>query len=125
MSLAGIRDMSIIETPPRDRLSIQTHVVKFDSEVIRRAISTELERSGQVFLVHNRVESIHSIANLVTRLKSQGVRVISWTSLSLMDVIRMRVPPRSATRKSHTASSGSTPRRRAISPSVRPASSGR
>jgi transcription-repair coupling factor (superfamily II helicase) len=68
MSLAGIRDMSIIETPPKDRLSIQTHVVKFDSEVIRRALRHELERQGQVYVVHNRVESIASIANLITRL---------------------------------------------------------
>jgi transcription-repair coupling factor (superfamily II helicase) len=68
MSLAGIRDMSVIETPPRDRLSIQTHVVRFDPEVIARAIRTELERGGQVYLVHNRVESIHAIAELVTRL---------------------------------------------------------
>ncbi len=68
MSLVGIRDMSIIETPPKDRLSIQTHVVKFDAEVVRRAISHELERGGQVYVVHNRVESIHSIGNLVIRL---------------------------------------------------------
>ncbi len=68
MSLVGIRDMSIIETPPKDRLSIQTHVVKFDAEVVRRAIAHELERGGQVYVVHNRVESIYSIGNLVTRL---------------------------------------------------------
>jgi transcription-repair coupling factor (superfamily II helicase) len=68
MSLAGIRDMSVIETPPRDRLSIQTHVVPFDADVIQRAIRTELERGGQVYLVHNRVESIASMASLVTRL---------------------------------------------------------
>jgi len=68
MSLAGIRDMSVIETPPRDRLSIQTQVIKFDADAIARAIRTEFERDGQVFLVHNRVESIHSIAGLVTRL---------------------------------------------------------
>ena len=53
--------MSIIETPPKDRLSIQTNVVKFDQAVIRRAIRTELERGGQVYFVHNRVESIYSI----------------------------------------------------------------
>jgi transcription-repair coupling factor (superfamily II helicase) len=68
MSLVGIRDMSIIETPPKDRLSIQTNVVKFDAQVIARAIKHELERGGQVYFVHNRVESIYSIANLVTRL---------------------------------------------------------
>src|SRR5207253_3194694 len=68
MSLVGIRDMSIIETPPKDRLSIQTNVVKFDQEVIRRAIQSELVRGGQVYFVHNRVESIFSIGNLIQRL---------------------------------------------------------
>ena len=68
MSLAGIRDMSIIETPPKDRLSIQTNVVKFDQAVISRAIRTEMERGGQVYFVHNRVESIYSLGNLITRL---------------------------------------------------------
>ena len=60
--------MSIIETPPKDRLSIQTNVVKFDQAVIARAIRTEIERGGQVYFVHNRVESIYSLGNLITRL---------------------------------------------------------
>jgi transcription-repair coupling factor (superfamily II helicase) len=68
MSLVGIRDMSVIETPPKDRLSIQTNVVKFDSPVIQRAIRNELARGGQVYFVHNRVESIFSIGNLLQRL---------------------------------------------------------
>jgi transcription-repair coupling factor (superfamily II helicase) len=68
MSLAGLRDMSVIETPPRDRLAIQTHVVQFSEAVIRSAIELELQRSGQVFFVHNRVETIHTIAELVGRL---------------------------------------------------------
>ena len=68
MSLIGIRDMSVIETPPKDRLSIQTNVVKFDPGVIETAIRTELERDGQVYLVHNRIQSIYSIANLIRRL---------------------------------------------------------
>ncbi|HXG54294.1 MAG TPA: transcription-repair coupling factor [Vicinamibacterales bacterium] len=68
MSLAGIRDMSVIETPPRDRLSIQTNVLKFDQAVISSAIRTEMERGGQVYFVHNSVESIYSIGELVTRL---------------------------------------------------------
>jgi transcription-repair coupling factor (superfamily II helicase) len=76
MSLVGIRDMSIIETPPKDRLSIQTHVVKFDSQVIARAIKTELERGGQVYVVHNRVESIFSIGNLLKRLVPEARIVI-------------------------------------------------
>ncbi len=65
MSLAGIRDMSIIETPPKDRLSIQTNVVKFDQAVISSAIRTEIERGGQVYFVHNFVESIFSIGELI------------------------------------------------------------
>ena len=68
MSLVGIRDMSVIETPPKDRLSIQTHVVKFDQTVIGRALRTELARGGQVYVVHNRVESIYSMAHLLERL---------------------------------------------------------
>jgi transcription-repair coupling factor (superfamily II helicase) len=72
MSLAGIRDMSIIETPPKDRLSIQTNVVKFDQEVMRRAIGNELERGGQIYFVHNRVESIYSMGDLLHRLVPQA-----------------------------------------------------
>ena len=68
MSLVGIRDMSIIETPPKDRLSIQTNVVKFDAPVIERAIRSELARGGQIYFVHNRVESIFSIGSLLQRL---------------------------------------------------------
>ena len=68
MSLVGIRDMSVIETPPKDRLAIQTNVVKFDSTVLVRAIRAELDRGGQVFFVHNRVESIYSMGNLLQRL---------------------------------------------------------
>ncbi len=68
MSLVGIRDMSVIETPPKDRLSIQTNVVKFDAAVIERAVRNELARGGQVYFVHNRVESIFSIGALLQRL---------------------------------------------------------
>jgi transcription-repair coupling factor (superfamily II helicase) len=76
MSLVGIRDMSIIETPPKDRLSIQTNVVKFDQQVIGRAIRHEIERGGQVYFVHNRVESIFSIGSLVQRLVPEAKVVV-------------------------------------------------
>jgi transcription-repair coupling factor (superfamily II helicase) len=76
MSLVGIRDMSIIETPPKDRLSIQTNVVKFDQQVIGRAIRNELARGGQVYFVHNRVESIFSIGDLVQRLVPEARVVV-------------------------------------------------
>jgi transcription-repair coupling factor (superfamily II helicase) len=76
MSLVGIRDMSVIETPPKDRLSIQTNVVKFDQQVIGRAIRNELARGGQVYFVHNRVESIFSIGSLVQRLVPEARVVV-------------------------------------------------
>jgi len=68
MSLVGLRDMSIIETPPRDRLAIQTAVSSFSEELVRKAIETELQRDGQVYFIHNRVESIYSLASLVNKL---------------------------------------------------------
>jgi transcription-repair coupling factor (superfamily II helicase) len=68
MGLAGIRDMSVIETPPKDRLAIQTSIVKFSTETIAAAIRQELARDGQAYVVHNRVESIDSLAALVQRL---------------------------------------------------------
>lgn len=75
MSLMGLRDMSVIETPPRDRLAIQTNVVPFTEQIVRAAIEQELQREGQVFFVHNRVESIDEIAAMVKRIVPQA-RVI-------------------------------------------------
>jgi transcription-repair coupling factor (superfamily II helicase) len=76
MSLVGIRDMSVIETPPKDRLSIQTNVVAFDAGVIERAVRAELARGGQVYFVHNRVESIASIGGLLQRLVPEARLVV-------------------------------------------------
>jgi len=72
MALSGLRDMSVIETPPRDRLAIQTVVVKFKPAVIENAIDFELERDGQVYVVHNRVESIYSLANFVQKISPKA-----------------------------------------------------
>jgi transcription-repair coupling factor (superfamily II helicase) len=77
MSLLGLRDMSVIETPPRDRLAIQTNVVPFSEAVVRSAIELELQRHGQVFFVHNRVESIHTVAELVQRIVPQARVVVA------------------------------------------------
>jgi transcription-repair coupling factor (superfamily II helicase) len=68
MSLVGLRDMSVIETPPKDRMAIQTVVAKFDEKIVRSAIEVELERGGQVYFVHNRVESIYEIAARIQEL---------------------------------------------------------
>ena len=75
MSLVGIRDISVIETPPKDRLAIQTAVVPFNDEFIREAIEFETGRGGQVFFVHNRVESIYAMKEFLEKLVP-GLRVI-------------------------------------------------
>jgi transcription-repair coupling factor (superfamily II helicase) len=68
MSLGGIRDLSVIETPPAERQAIRTYVIEFDEEVIRDAIRRELRRGGQVFFVHNRVRSIGAMERFLRRL---------------------------------------------------------
>ncbi len=68
MSLGGLRDLSVIETPPRGRLAIQTTVAPFNQALIQSATLQELQRQGQVFFVHNRVESIFQMASLLQRL---------------------------------------------------------
>src|SRR5260370_1183975 len=72
MSLSGLRDMSLIETPPSDRLAIQTQVAQSSDAVITSAIELELSRGGQIFFIHNPVESIETIAALVKRLLPQA-----------------------------------------------------
>jgi transcription-repair coupling factor (superfamily II helicase) len=91
MSLAGIRDMSVIETPPKDRLSIQTNVLKFDPAVIQRAIRTELERGGQVYFVHNRVESIFSMGSLINRLVPEARLAVGHGQMSEDELERVMV----------------------------------
>jgi transcription-repair coupling factor (superfamily II helicase) len=68
LSLVGIRDLSVIETPPEARLPIQTRIAEDDDGLVRDAINRELDRGGQVFFVHNRVETIESAAERVRRL---------------------------------------------------------
>ena len=62
MSIADIRELSIINTPPEDRLAITTRIIRFDEATIREAIARELRRDGQIFFVHNRVQSIPEVA---------------------------------------------------------------
>ncbi|MCK4263232.1 MAG: transcription-repair coupling factor, partial [Dehalococcoidia bacterium] len=68
MSLTGMRDMSIMETPPEERLSIKTYVGTYDDSLVRRAVLRELERNCQVFFVHNRVQSIATVASSLQAL---------------------------------------------------------
>jgi transcription-repair coupling factor (superfamily II helicase) len=68
MSISGIRDLSLIQTPPQNRLAIQTFVVRYDDELIREAVMREFQRGGQVFFVHHRVQNIHAMAHHLKRL---------------------------------------------------------
>jgi transcription-repair coupling factor (superfamily II helicase) len=68
LSLVGIRDLSIINTPPEDRQPIKTYVLEFNEEVIREAIRAELRRKGQVFFLHDRVRSIFTMARFLEKL---------------------------------------------------------
>ncbi len=68
MSLAGIRDMSVLEEPPMDRMPIQTYVCEYDEEMVRAAVHRELAREGQVYYVYNRVETIADITHRLQEL---------------------------------------------------------
>jgi transcription-repair coupling factor (superfamily II helicase) len=68
LSLVGIRDLSIINTPPADRQAIKTHVLEFNEDIIKEAIREELKRDGQVFFLHDRVKSIYTMARFVEKL---------------------------------------------------------
>lgn len=68
MALSGLRDISLINTPPVDRLPIRTYVSRFDEPLIQRAILSELNRGGQVFFLHNRVQSIYEMAQTIREL---------------------------------------------------------
>jgi transcription-repair coupling factor (superfamily II helicase) len=89
MSLSGMRDMSLIETPPRDRLAIQTQVVQFSESVIKSAIDLELSRGGQVFFIHNRVETIETVAALVKRLVPNARLAVGHGQMNEKDMERV------------------------------------
>jgi len=68
MSMVGLRDMSLIETPPKDRMAIQTVVAAYDQQLVQAALEHELERGGQAYFVHNRVDSIYEIATKIQEM---------------------------------------------------------
>lgn len=76
MSMTGVRDISVIQTAPDERLPVATHVGNFDERLIRQAILRELDRGGQVFFVHNRVQSIDSIADLLKKIVPEASVVV-------------------------------------------------
>lgn len=71
LSLSGARDLSVINTPPKERLPIETHLVPFDPPLIAQAIQSELQRGGQIYFVHNRIETIYGIYDFLTQLIPQ------------------------------------------------------
>jgi len=89
MSLIGLRDMSVIETPPKDRMAIQTIVAKFDEKLVRTAIEMELERGGQIYFVHNRVETIYEIATMIRELVPSARVVVGHGQLPESELERV------------------------------------
>src|SRR5437660_1048572 len=82
MSLVGLRDWSVIETPPKDRMAIQTVVASWDEKLIQSALEQELERRGQVYFVHNRVESIYEIAAKLQELAPRARIIVGHGQMS-------------------------------------------
>jgi transcription-repair coupling factor (superfamily II helicase) len=76
LALSGARDMSIIDTPPEERLPVRTYVSEHDEALIRRAILREIDRGGQVFFVHNRVQDIHDVADRLARVVPEASVVV-------------------------------------------------
>jgi transcription-repair coupling factor (superfamily II helicase) len=89
MSLIGLRDMSVIETPPKDRMAIQTIVAKFDDKLVRTAIEMELERGGQTYFVHNRVETIYDQATKIRELVPSARVVVGHGQLPEAELERV------------------------------------
>jgi transcription-repair coupling factor (superfamily II helicase) len=80
MAMIGVRDMSVIETPPEGRLPIRTYLQPFDEYHIREAILRELDRGGQVYFVHNKVQTIQAMAERLRRLVPEArVAMTSWS----------------------------------------------
>lgn len=82
MSLSGIRDISMLQTPPEDRLPVITHVGSFDARLIRQAILRELDRGGQVFVIHNRVKSIEQLREKLEEIVPEASIVVGHGQMS-------------------------------------------
>jgi transcription-repair coupling factor (superfamily II helicase) len=89
MSLAGVRDISIINTAPSERLPVQTYVGEVDEGRLKRAILRELERGGQVFVVHNRVETIEIIRKQIEKLVPEAIVAVGHGQMSERELERI------------------------------------
>ena len=86
MALAGIRDLSVIATPPRDRLAVKTFVARAGRDLVRSAVLKELNRNGQVFYVHNRVEDIYETADRIQGLVPEARVTVAHGQMSAADL---------------------------------------
>ena len=91
MSLMGVRDLSIIQTPPADRLSIQTYMTKFDDGIISHSIEMEIDRGGQIFFVHNRVQTIETMAGKLRGLVPRATIDIAHGQMRERDLERAMI----------------------------------
>jgi transcription-repair coupling factor (superfamily II helicase) len=86
MSLAGLRDMTLMQTPPRDRSPVLTYVEPWDDGLIDEGITRELDRGGQVFLVHNRIETIEAIADHIRRIVPRATIAVAHGQMREKDL---------------------------------------
>jgi transcription-repair coupling factor (superfamily II helicase) len=89
MSLVGVRDMSVMETPPEERLPVKTYVAEYNERLVREAILRELERNGQVFFVHNRVQSIAWVASQLRSLVPEARIAIAHGQMPEVELERV------------------------------------
>lgn len=91
MALMKIRDMSVLNTPPQNRLPIETHILEFDEEIIKQVIQREIERDGQIYFLHNRIETIMQVHSFLQKLVpsySTGIAHGRMNTAELEDVMR-------------------------------------
>ena len=91
MSLTGVRDISVIETPPEERYPVQTYVLEYNEQLIRDAILRELGRDGQVFFVYNRVEDIERIANGLRELVPEAKVAVAHGQMTERELEKIMV----------------------------------
>lgn len=89
MGLLGLRDISNLETPPEDRLAVETRVTRFDPEMIRQAVLRELNRGGQIFFVHNRVEDIYVLGKRLRQMLPEANIAIAHGQMNENDLERV------------------------------------
>lgn len=91
MAMLGIRDLSVILTPPPGRLAVRTHVARFKESILKEAIEAELDRGGQVFFVHNRVETIHNVAEELRRIVPRAKIGVAHAQMRDVDLEKVMV----------------------------------